>query len=394
MWVERVAPRALLLVWTIFCVLVGAPLTAHAFEVKTTPSGLPVYWAPSSVPFQLDPSTQSLTAAGSVAIGTAVQAWSGSGGGPSLTVEPASSHSKPAVDGNNVIYFAPTGSPLAPGALAITILTYDDTTGHILDADIVINGTYAFGVLPVGSTPSPDAPQIANDAEDVGGASGSASMGTFDIAHVVAHETGHALGMSDEMRSHTPLMFLYTQPGDATRRMPTSDDLAGIAELYADAGAGRGCSSSTMSPRRPRASAWCLMGGIVLLGVVFLRLRRRTSLRQFGFVAALAVIGAPSISGSHRLSVDHAPRSGDARATVVAARAAEQSGPWQTEVSLTVVECRIAKCPSEATVTLWGGHRGNVVQEVGEGRPPQVGDQVEVTVSDGQEVRLVLPPSL
>jgi len=273
MWIDRAARRACLLVLAIACVLLGTSKVAHAFEVKTTASGLPLYWPSASVAFETDASVDLLPRGAAAAIGSAIQAWSGSGAGPTLSVTPAASPSQPGYDGRNVIYFAPAGYPLAGNALAITIVTYDDTTGQILDTDIVLNGIYAFAILPDGSTAAPGAPQVANEAGGAAGSFDEADVGQFDVAHVVAHETGHALGMDDEMVNPSPLMFLYTQPGDASRRAPTSDDFAGIAELYADASAQRGCSGSTMSPKRPRPRMWMFVGAIVVLGA-FLRRRR------------------------------------------------------------------------------------------------------------------------
>src|SRR5580692_9096354 len=106
MWLEKSTRHACLLVWAILCVLCGAPVSAHAFEVKTTTSGAPVHWEPASVPFLIDPSVLGMGPGAAVAIGSAVQAWSVAGGGPALSVAAASSPSQPAFDGRNVVYFA------------------------------------------------------------------------------------------------------------------------------------------------------------------------------------------------------------------------------------------------------------------------------------------------
>ena len=41
----------------------------------------------------------------------------------------------------------PDGYAPAGRALAITVLTYDNASGRILDADIIVNGSYKFAVL-------------------------------------------------------------------------------------------------------------------------------------------------------------------------------------------------------------------------------------------------------
>jgi hypothetical protein len=327
----------------------------------------------------------------SAAISTAIQAWSSTGSGPALSALPAASASYPGVDGNNVIYFAPAGYPLARNAIAITIVTYDDTTGNIIDADIVINGIYAFGVLPEGSTPSPDAPEVSNEADGAGYRFPELELGRFDITHVVAHETGHALGMADETVNDSPLMFLFSQPGDATHRAPTGDDLAGISELYADAGNERGCSSSTLSPRRARSSTLAVTGVIVALGIALLRMRRATFWKNGVVVgAAFAVAGAlPGgvLVAPHAVSgVLHPPAS---RARVVSARAADVDGPWRTEMSLSILECRATRCTNQPSFTGWGGRRGHLVQQIGDESPPAVGDEVLVDVDDDGNVRAI-----
>jgi hypothetical protein len=395
---KRSTRHACLLAWAMLCVLLGAPTSAYAFEIKTTPTGQPLRWEGGSVTFQLDPSVNAMGPGASAAITSALRAWSSAGRGPAISSLPAAAPSQPAFDGNNVVYFAPGGCSLARAAIAITILTYDDTNGNILDSDIVINGKYAFGVLPDRSTPSSDAPEISNEtAGDFAGFS-AAAVGRFDIAHVVAHETGHALGMSDETVSDAPLMFLYSQPGDATHRTPTSDDLAGIGELYADAGAG-GCSSSTLSPKHARPSTLAAMMVAIALGVALLRMRRAAPWKNGAAVAAAFVVvgfapGAPRLApprSASSSSSSSSSRSGPSQARVTATRATETDGPWRTEMSLTIHECRAAFCANQSTFTIWGGRRGHLVQQVGDDVPPTVGDEVLVDVDENGSVRAIHP---
>jgi Matrixin len=387
MWVKRSARSARLLAGALFCLAIATPWTAKAFEIKTTPSGAPVAWAPSIMTFETDPSLQDLADGAPAAISAAMMGWSGASGAPTFSVAPASTSSKPAVDGRNVIYFVPGGFPLAGSALAVTILTYDDTTGHILDADIVFNGMYSFAVLPEGSAPGADAPSVTNDGTDAVGGFSAATLGNFDVAHVVAHETGHALGMSDEMVSPTPLMFLYSQPGDASHRLPTSDDLRGIADLYAEVDGARGCASSTMSPKHPRPSTWVWGATLAAFALILARLgplARRRSFASAGglaFAAALVVTAYPRSPSAH---------GGDATAKVTAMRAVESEGPWQTEVSLSVVECRTQACPADTKVIVWGGHRGHVIQEIGD-RVPEVGDEVLLAIPVDRATRILRP---
>jgi len=393
MWFERSARRARRLACAISCVFLAAPVSAQAFAVKETASGQSLHWVSTSVPFLIDPSVASLGPGASLAVGSAMAAWSGADGAPSLTVTPAESASKPSFDGSNVVYFAPEGFAPAGDALAVTILTYEDATGSILDADIVLNGIYRFRVLPEGALPPPDAPMISNDTPAQGSRWGRAEVGTFDILHVAAHESGHSLGMADETEKETSLMYLYSRPGDARRRAPTSDDLAGIHELYADAAGEHGCSSSTLSPKRARSSALVFVVWVLGFGVAMLRWRTRgvgarpTASLSRGVGSALFILaGALPIAGV--MPASHASASvsaaGLAHARVAATRPLDGEGPWRTELSLSLVECGVAPCSTQATVQVWGGRRGTLVQQVGEAVPPKVGDEILVeTRTDG-----------
>jgi hypothetical protein len=368
------------------CVLFGALPTAQAFEVNDTSSGQPIHWEEGAIVLQTDPSIEFAAPGAAAAIAEGVTPWSSVEGAPALSVQAATVSSQPSYDSRNVIYFYPHGYEPAGAALAITIVTYDDTTGSILDTDMVLNGIYSFAALPAGATPDTAALPVSNDGATAmaGGGSAWAARGTFDLVHVVAHETGHALGMRDEIVNHAPVMYLFTLPGDASRRAPTIDDLDGIKEIYAGVSPAQGCSSSTMSPRRPRVSPLALAGAllVVAIGWAFAGRRRLRARGPAVLAGALAIM----VIGPTELHVGSP--SGDATARVVAVRDVEDvetAGPWRTEVTLSPTVCRISACPSSVTVTHWGGRRGHLVQQVGEFVPPRLGDNVEIVREDGAE---------
>jgi hypothetical protein len=257
------------------CIVVLAALlvsaNARAFDVKTTASGVPVHWERAEVTYEIDPSIAAAVPGGYDAVAEAVAGWSGIPGAPKLSVTAGDGHAKPGNDGHNVVFFAPDGYAPAGDALAITILSYDETTGEIVDADIVVNGKHAFGILADGARPSANARPMSND----GSSDEAQSAGTFDLVHVVAHETGHTLGLRDDL-TPGPLMYLYTMPGDASARTPTADDEAGVDSLYASSAAGHaGCQARIAAG--PMGSG--LSSGLVamLLAVVAWSARRRTA---------------------------------------------------------------------------------------------------------------------
>jgi hypothetical protein len=365
------------------CVLFGVPSVARAFEVKDASNGQPIHWETGSIVLQTDPSVDGLAPGAAAAIAEAVSPWSAVEGGPGISVQPAASPSQPAYDSRNVVYFFPQGYEAAGSALAITIVSYDDTSGAILDTDIVLNGQYAFAALPAGTTPAPWAVPVANDGGKlVGGACSRTALGTFDLIHVIAHETGHCLGLRDEIEAHAPVMYVYTLPGDASRRTPTDDDLDGLKDIYAGVSSARGCSSSTLSPKAPRLPPLVLAIalGTVAIGWVVAGRRRVRAHGSLALAGALSVV----IGGPVQMHAGSAKsKLGDATARVMSVRDLETEGPWRTEVTLSPTECRISACPSSVTLTHWGGRRGHVVQQVGDFTPPRVGDEIEIVAEKG-----------
>jgi hypothetical protein len=201
------------------------PASAQAYELKHTASGQPVRWPSAQVSFVVDPALEAAIPGASMAVAGAMASWSGAEGAPVLSYSVGTAPGVVAVDGVNTVTYAPEGYPAAGDALAVTLVSYSDETGEIIDTDIVINGVHGFAVLAAGAQAS--GPAVALDAQ---GATG-APDGPFDVEHVVAHEMGHALGLAD-VEGDGAVMFAYTAPGDPSHRGPQADDLAGIGALY------------------------------------------------------------------------------------------------------------------------------------------------------------------
>lgn len=163
----------------------------------------------------------------------------------------------------NTVRFEPHGEPLAGDALAITVLTFD-SSDHIVDADIVINGQHAF----------------MDTAKVVGKRCNARSDEVFDLEGLLAHEFGHLLGLSENQTDRESTMYAYSWPRDTRKRDLTDGDFEAIWELYGDVdfdepGDSPGCSGASLVAGRatPRGLPLSLFGVALLVTVAHVRRR-------------------------------------------------------------------------------------------------------------------------
>jgi hypothetical protein len=361
--------------------------SAGAFELKKTPGGGDIRWAANTVTYHLDDSVDDAADGAGDAIKAAAASWSGLDGVPALSVVRGGGGAAPGFDGLNTIFFAPGGSPLAGGALAVTVLTFD-ADGHALDADLIINGRYDFAVLDPSATAASGTKPISNEMPIFVFDPSDGHQSPFDLHHVMAHELGHSLGLADEKVDSTALMFLYTFPGTASPRAPTADDTSGVASLYdtgtSTSGGSSGCGGASVSPRGPTnaASRLAFALAIGLVGWGLARRRRGALSKVLAsaslLLTALALLPAegaarPSPSTSRALSRTTAR----ARVTQVEV-SADARGLFTTRATLRTTACRAAACPSETSIVTFGGTMGSIHQEVIGMPAPHLGDELDV----------------
>ncbi len=118
-------------------------------------------------------------------------------GADTTAVNPAGSTHIVAFDESNVSGYFPTGS----GIVAITPISYNTSTGAILDADILFNGSqFTFST--------------------------DGSPGSFDVQDVITHEIGHFIGL-DHSPQVAGTMWPYVSPGQWLHRSLTADEESG-----------------------------------------------------------------------------------------------------------------------------------------------------------------------
>jgi len=356
---------------------------AQAFEVKHSDAGELVRWRRANVAWTVDRSVREVKG-GEAAVIAAVKAWSQREGAPTLAADTFDASLAPGFDGKNTVFYARDGYEPAGIALAVTVLSFDSYSGEVLDADIVLNGRYAFGPVTV----------------DAVGAAARADA-TYDVGRVLAHEMGHALGLSDEPALKDALMYPYVPHSRALLAALAADDVAGLQMLYGgdapsgavvgneaedSSGTSAGCTGAVVAAsglHAPHATMW-IAGGLVAAALIVARRggRARRGSAGCAVLAAVALVAAPPSPSASPLPPE--PIGYDAHAVVTNVQTTSVGGLFRSEIELSSISTGTV-----SQVVVWGGTIGNVRQVVGGVQVPLAGEKVGAVLASRSRERTV-----
>lgn len=226
-----------------------------------------------------------------------------------------------------------------PGALAVTLTSYDSYTGRITDADIVVNAAE----YPWEASSDP-----------------AACTNAYDLQNVLTHEVGHVLGLGHEQGDTDATMYPSSGMCETKKRDLDADDDAGLARLYVD--------TVAPSPTDGAAALGCAVGGngkdgmmivILVAGAMLLGNRRPRALVALALALTLGGLSASPAGATtvRRLSLDE--MSADAivvvRAVVGGVAAQRIGGHIYTDATLAISECLKGSCGATMTVRQLGG---------------------------------------
>jgi hypothetical protein len=379
--------------------------------LKETKGGQHVRWHRDSIDVVVDKSFSQL--AGPKLFGSAVDAWRATGANlPSVSTQSGKDLSvgyKSKGDNANVVVYAPAGWERAKGALAITVLTFEEQTGRILDGDILLNGGGRYFAVFDKDESTERSSAVAIDGTGLSAETTPGATAKYDVQSVTTHELGHFFGLGEDYDDAKATMYVSTRFGEIHKRVVTKNEGTVISGLYAATAPASedtesrsgGCGGAQLAKPGQQGAAWL---GFVVAGLGLglyaaarrardeqnaVRIRVRSPrARRIGRVGGfLTVIGlvtslAPPVVEA---APDDGNVRGDAEVEIVKSTPHWVDGIVETELTYRVTACHVAHCPQgDQNVTALGGKLDGVTQIVGPFGMPEVGTRVTVGLRDGR----------
>jgi hypothetical protein len=259
---------------------VSASVHSGSPGYRMSKSGQPQHWQKKALKIYLDDSVTKLGA--NDAVMQAFGRWVESDPRlPDVSFDSGKTSAKPLMDGKSTVSYTRITTPGHERDLAITMTYSDDSSGEIVEADIVLNSLYPLGVLQANEknwnrdgarsqvTDSGSNSLLARESE--------ACENRYDVQNVTTHEVGHFFGLGEDPTERGATMFQNIDQCETHKRALAATDVTALSALYAEsedpeeAAAGpRGC-SFVGAPSRASGFAWA--SGLVL-GVLLARRRR------------------------------------------------------------------------------------------------------------------------
>jgi hypothetical protein len=137
--------------------------------------------------------------------------------------------------------------------IALTTVSYVESSGEIVDADMELNAWDGSGPQPPGfyftCVDLPPAPLCSSSPPFV-----PAGCIAMDVQNVVTHEAGHVLGLGHPPFQPTATMYASAPLGETSKRTLDPDDVAGICAIYPSVAPTEVCFGSGQVAPRPSSA--------------------------------------------------------------------------------------------------------------------------------------------
>jgi hypothetical protein len=249
-----------------------------AAEIKRSPNGDQVRWRRGRTTIFIDSSVDRYGPRAREAVQSAFGTWLELGThAPNLAFD-STRDAKLSLepDGRNTVLVAPITLAGHEDDLAITLAFWDERTGSIAEADIVVNSKAGFEVIDENRDERDR--HDRDDHDDDVQQHRECVSGAYDLQNVLTHEVGHFMGLGEDMKEDAASMYFRSHRCETQKRTLERSDEISVVSLYVD--------PPSEDARETRAAAGCSLNNApadsgsgallaVFVGLALLGSRRR-----------------------------------------------------------------------------------------------------------------------